>query len=404
MLRSTTIKNIKFAFVVFATFVSIRLWSFQGIPKRVYDGLELVVIFVLAGIVLINLKKIDFFQGSFKKNVILFILLPLVSSIAAFLFHEQSILLSLLVLRTCFFWLLYFVIHVYGIPINRIRYLMLFIGVVWIFLTIIQQYTYPHFLFYTRSGEEFEDFYRLGVYRFMLVPHEYGLFVVLYFFNQYLLSKRILNLFLVLIGLTGFYYFVTRQFAVAAIVCLSIAAIFQNGKIRYYAIFIIIVVASIFVLYEISLFSGYTEMTKAQIASGNDIRLQSAKFYLFEYWPHWFSLLTGNGLEHLAGPSYGKEMGHIMNNKGFFRADVGIIGAFNTFGIFYVINILHMNVKGLRKRFYTLDTSYLKLIFANSLLLILISQYYSEASSIPFYCFILYLVDKSYQKKMSTAI
>ncbi len=123
----------------------------------------------------------------------------------------------------------------------------------------------------------------------------------------------------------------------------------------------------------------------------------SAKFYLYEYWPHWTTMLTGNGLPHIAS-AYGREMDLIIQYFRFFRSDVGIVGAFNKFGIFYVIIVFGLIIKCLKIKIHNNEDKYLKLFFFNALFLIITNESFSNERVIPFYCFILYLIDKSIEK------
>lgn len=394
--------KLKFAFVCIVALLSIRLWSFHGIPDKFFDALEVAILLPLFYIVLFEYRKTRNQQTAFTNQVILFILVPLISCFAAGFFHDQSIGLSLLILRTNFYWLLYFVLHAFNIPAKKIIHLMIAIGCIWVLLTVVQQYTYPHYYFFTRDESNPDgEFSRAGVFRYMLNHHQYGLFVVLFFYYRFITRKALIDLIIVLIGLVGFYYFGTRQFALAALICMAIASLMQNGVTRLYATLSILVLIIVFLNFKEVLFSDYIEMTQSQLEDDDDIRILAGQFYLFKYWPHWTTYFIGNGFEHFNSP-YGKEIINHNEVYRFFRSDVGIIGAFNTFGIFYALNIIWLNVKGLKRKFYSKETKYLKLIFINSLLLLPLSEYYSVPGiGVPFICFILYLVDKSYEQKLS---
>jgi hypothetical protein len=395
--------NLRFAFILIVTLLSIRLWSFHGIPDSIYDGLEFLVLVCVLFTFLTNFRKLEYRNIQFKTNVYLLILLPLLSAFGALIFHDQGLHHSLLILRTNFFWLLYFVLHIFNIPVKDIIKMMLIVGFIWVVLTIVQQFTYPLYLFFTRSEEEGKSILRAGVYRFMLYRHHYGLFLVLFFYSRYLKTKAAKHLVLVLVGLIGFYYFGTRQFAVAAIACLVIASVMQRGSAKFYSILLVTVLLGALYYFQDILFSGYIEMTSSQLESEDEIRMLAASFYLFEYWPHWFATIIGNGMNH-SFSTYGMEISKIEESMRFFRSDIGLIGAFSKFGILYVINLLWINFKGLKGKYYTAETGYLRLFFLNTIMLLFISEYFSHPSAIPFFCFILYLVDKSYQSKKFIAL
>lgn len=206
------------------------------------------------------------------------------------------------------------------------------------------------------------------------------------------------NLIFVLIALIGFYYFGTRQFGAAVLVCLVIAAFMQKGTAKIYSVTVIILIGIVLAIYSDELFGELIKMTDSEIGSEDNVRLLAGRFYLLEFWPSWLAVLTGNGVEHSLSV-YGNEMKRIYENLYFFRSDVGLIGALNKFGIFYVMNLIWLNLKGLNSIYYSHTNKWLKLFFYNALFLLIISEGYSHPSTIPFFCFIFYLVDKSYDSK-----
>ena len=220
------------------------------------------------------------------------------------------------------------------------------------------------------------------------------------FFINFCSIEKSLPLLVVFLGLAGFYFYGTRQFALSALACIFISSLFfEKGRHRIYVLVFLGAATFIILNFKDQLFGQYVEMTSEQLKYGvEDIRLLSANFYLTEYWPSKFARLIGNGMAY--GPSmYGKEITNINLYLHFYRSDVGIIGAFNQFGLLYIINILWVNIKGLAGKFFTHETKYIRLFFLNALILILISEYYSDPTVIPFYCFILYLTDKSFEEK-----
>src|SRR5687768_7102173 len=89
---------LEFWLVAITVLVSINLWSFQLIGEIVYRGLEAIVLFTLLIIVAYH-SQILKSNLIFKNNVLLFILLPFMSALAAVTFHNQPLGLSLVLLR-----------------------------------------------------------------------------------------------------------------------------------------------------------------------------------------------------------------------------------------------------------------------------------------------------------------
>ncbi len=402
MTLSNTNERLKFGFIIFTVLVSINLWSFSLISEEKFNLLEAVVLMCLL-LIVANYSFILRRKLKFKTNVFFFMLIPLLSAYGALLFHDQSLKLSLLILRVNLFWLFYFVLLIFDFPSERIIKMMIFIGLVWAFLTIIQQFTYPHYYFFTKEESDSYSIYRGGVYRFMIYGQQYGAFFLFYYFYRYLTQRKSNYLIYVLIGLIGFYCYGTRQFAVSAIACLIIAIFLVKGRAQLNAVMFILIVAPILLSLKDVLFAQYIEMTNEQLKYGDNVRQLGADFFLNEYWPrHWIAKFTGNGPPHLRS-NYGQEMELIRVYHHFYRSDVGIIGAYNEFGIFYVLNILWVNFKGLKDKFFSYDNKFLKLLFFYAIILLVTSQYYSKSIGIPFYCLVFYLIEKSFQEKRAIA-
>ncbi|MCE7059782.1 hypothetical protein [Dyadobacter sp. CY343] len=392
-------QNLKFAFVVFATLVSSHLFAFHGVNGRIFDVLEIVVVVACIGILIVSKDRSPAIS-IFGTNVKLFLIIPLISALGAAAFHGQELHWSVSVIRTNFFWLLYFVVRVFNIDTKRIVYLIATIGVIWCIITIVQQFTYPMILFYNRDGEDGQELLRGNIYRFMIDPHYFGVFMTIYFYCESLRKQKFVYMLFVLLGLAGLYYFGTRQVAAAVLGCMAIFTLSLKGRTQIMALGVALALSCFAYAFSDVLFGSFVELTNDQLNSNeDDIRNIAADFFLFDYWPHWMTVFTGNGMEN-HNSHYGMEMLRMNQELGLYRSDVGLIGAFNLFGIFYVINILWVNIKGISSRYYTGETKYLRLFFVYSLVLVWISEHYSYAAAIPFFCFLFYLVEWSYTQKI----
>lgn len=399
-------KKIQFAIVTASVLISINLWSFRSVSGDLYKALEAAVLAVLLFVVLINSYVFVRKDQLFKTTALLFLGLPFLSAIGAYVYHDQPFSLSLLLLRTNLLWLFYFVLHIFKVEKKQIIKLMLFVGCVWIFLTVVQQFTYPTAFFYTRADDEEggSSILRAGVYRFMLAGQQYGLFVLLYFFYKYLIAtdqKKLRSIFFVVAGLAGFYYFGTRQFALSAVLCMGVAVMLLKPMSRVkYIVLAIPVLICLWVFRDV-LFGKYIEMTNEQMQYGyeQNIRALCANFYLNDYWPpQWTAKLLGNGLPHELA-EYGKEMNLILEYFHFHRSDVGVIGTYSKYGILYILNIAWVFAKVVMMKDIPHKDKYLKLFFFNAAFLIITHESFSSEKVIPFYCLIMYLIDKSVEEK-----
>jgi hypothetical protein len=186
-------------------------------------------------------------------------------------------------------------------------------------------------------------------------------------------------------------------------VCLAITFFLVNGRAKVYAAAVLFIGIPLVFYFRDNLFGQYIEMTAEQFKYGDNIRERSAEFWLNEYWPHWITKLIGNGTPHILS-AYGIEMEKIRDTFHYYRTDVGIIGAYNEYGALYVLNILWLNFVGLKSKFYSDNTKYLKLLFIYTTILLLTTEYYSHLIGMPFYCLLFYLVDKSYEEKKAKVV
>src|SRR6478672_10582460 len=113
-------KKIQYAFVCFVALVSTGFWSFQALPDTVNNLLRIALMAIFIMIVVWSSYVFNKPGLSFKTNVILFITVPFLSVIGAYIYHHQSFLLSISQLRENFLWLFYFVLHIFQIEKKKI--------------------------------------------------------------------------------------------------------------------------------------------------------------------------------------------------------------------------------------------------------------------------------------------
>lgn len=389
-------KKLPFYFVVFICLVTMNFWSFRLIPEVAYNFAELGLTIVLIFIFINYYRIISQLHLPFWRNIKVFLIISvLLGSIAAFVFHDQAFHYSLWRQRSHFLWLLYPVLHLLGVSPKKLVNMMILFGAVWCVLNIFQQLTYPVYWFASRvEGENAkEELLRAGVYRFMPNLFHYGMFLGFYCYQKFLDEKRLLYALGIVLTLLGFYYFGTRQFIFGFVVCMIIFTFLHRGSSKIFGLVLLGFIALFIFSYQEQILGGFIDMTNTQLQNEEYIRFLSADFFLYEYWPHWMAVFTGNGLAYIES-SFGKETEYIHNVLGFYASDVGIIGSLNNFGIFYVINVFILLWRISKTKFNNPSNIYLKLFAINAVLLILLTEYFMIASAIPFWCIILYLIDR----------
>lgn len=387
-------KDISFAFISIVLLMSINLWSFAGIPGNLYNAADVVLLGCLLLIVATRSGVFTRRGLHFKPFALLLILAPLPSMFGAALYHNQTLSQSLYTNRSSLFWLTYFALHILNIDRQRLTKLLLFTGFTWAALTIVQQFTYPRYYFFTRNDEA-KSIYRAGVYRYMISGQVIGLFFLLHNYYRYLITNKLIHALFTVFGMAGFYYFGTRQNALAAAACLVLTALLLKGTAKWKNLLLVGALAAMAIGLKELLFSEYIQMTANQVQFDDDIRMLSAKFYLFDYWPQsdWAKLL-GNGKPYHDN-AYGREMTLINTGMRFFRSDVGIIGSYNQYGLLYVVLVVLFLAKGIFTRIRVQDDKYLKLFFYYSAILLLLSEGFMSGEAAVFFSIIMYMMDQS---------
>ncbi|WP_143157241.1 hypothetical protein [Cnuella takakiae] len=182
----------------------------------------------------------------------------------------------------------------------------------------------------------------------------------------------------------------------AAFACMFIVVLLLKGNTRWRNLIVMGgIVMLAYGLKEI-LFSELIELTNRQITTNDeDIRYVSARFFLFDYWPQspWAKWL-GNGMA-ASDTNYLNELTMYAKVKGLYRSDVGIIGAFNQYGILYVVLVLSFLLKGILIKIKSQDNRYLKIFFYYPAILLIINEGFTSPEGIVYICCIMYLMDKS---------
>lgn len=399
MIRFRASETLKIGIVATILLISVSLFSFKLFNDDAYDLLKAGAFFILLVIVAFNTHIFLRSGLHFKPIVLLFLFLPLLSVIGAYVFHDQPVTLSLLLFRYHLFWLFYFALHILDVPKEKVLKLMLFAGCAWAFFTVVQQFTYPIVFFYTK-GEGNASLHRANVLRFGIAGQHYGAFVLMYFFYKYLTTKKIYTFAYILLALLGFYYYGFRQLAAASLGCMVLAVWFQKGIAKWgYLILFTLLGFLVIVIFKPTMITHWIELTNEQVNNEDYVRYIAIRFYTFDYWPpHWSAKFFGNGQQHMMSP-YGEEMEYITKSLGLWRSDIGIFGTYNLYGALYILNILWVSIKGLTLRFTSHANKYLKLPFWYVTVLLPLNVAYTHGAGMCFFCLLYYLVDKSLNEK-----
>jgi hypothetical protein len=405
-------KNAKASWSIFflwlLTLISIRAFSFVFIPDRIFDYIEFFTLTITIIIYIKSLKNRKANKYIFKPYVNAILILTLISSIPANIFHNQSIFLSFLASRTILYWLLYFIIE--NVPENNLTNLITVIGVIWSLIVIIQQLTFPKIWF--NSPNAYYDYFsdiepstvvnhaqeEAGVIRIMLLGIPYAYFAIFYSWIKLKYSITPKHLFIFLIAIVALSLTGSRQIVFSIILIFGVDFIvskYSSGYKKLIVSFIFtIILLSARPLVNNYLSSLVRETQEQNITSSKYIRIREADFFLFKFYPNWICYLFGNGWEHSLSP-YGIK----IENNIYYRSDVGLIGALNKFGLFYVLAIFIIFIKVLIPSKKVSVPQNIRLLFIFLLLTSFTGvNYFETTENIPLFTYIFYIIDKRSEK------
>jgi hypothetical protein len=330
------------------------------------------------------------------------IIFTILSAIPASLFHNQSIPLSLLASRIVLFLLIYHLLHKIKIDVKKLEKLIIYFGFGWVCLIYLQQVIYPTILFSVSEVDLKTNqmgFETRGVNRVMITGIRYGVFFVFVYWKKIQNKFNLKEFTLFLFSFGAIILTATRQIIIGVGVMIVFDLLYElriNFSKRIgFAITLISLFILLFPIWG-NIVLKLIEISKEQdVTSGEYIRFVEINYFLFEYWPHWITYFLGNGWEH-AYSSYGQEMqNYIEKTLRLFRSDIGLIGALNKFGIFYVVCILLIYFKTIFQFPKNSYPPYIRIMF---IYLILTSftggNFFERASSIVFISLLLYIIDK----------
>lgn len=381
--------------------VATKCFSFVGIE---WSGIRYYVwgVFMVWLIARSN-QQLDYKMMPCFTLIVINIIFPIISIIPCYLYHHQSLLDSLrAVYGLSYPWLLYIFLHKYNAPSKKIINIICILGIIWTFLEIIQQFSYPTYLFAVRThggDPALELSQRNGIWRYMIQPWFVGYLACVYFWAKYLLKRKMSYFVCFFICLIGVYLYVTRVIIFSIIAIILFSLFFSRNvefkhKVRI-AIFIAIVSIPIYTFREELLGSLLDQTVKQYENSETDIRVVATAFYGYEYFPHILTNLFGNGIP-FPDSSYGKEINYYEKDMGLYRSDIGIIGDYNLYGITYIFALVWglWRFFKLRKFFFDYQIySMIGLLLGYYIMSIFQTQSQSVVLAMMFY-----LCDKAYSK------
>ncbi len=319
-----------------------------------------------------------FFYGSkrhqdyiyFRKEIILLMVLPFLSSITSKIYRGQSFIESFLATKATISWLLFFVLIRLKYTNKIVLSIILKIAIIVAGIFILQQIFYPSFYYFNDVSNDIEDIeVRNGFFRFrlfLIIPYVYIAFY--YYIDRYLQFKQKKNLLRALLFLIPIYLLLTRQIWFCIFIPLLYYIFIYGKRFSFKRLFMITCLCFIvyFIYSNLDLLVGKDLIERtANENSEDNIRIIAMNFFGLEYWQDWFNVLLGNGCPYL-GSKYGIYIENLKYTSGLYMSDIGIVGIFSQYGLFYVLALLLLYIKTIK--YFRYLSKYLKMLIFASLL------------------------------------
>ena len=125
----------------------------------------------------------------------------------------------------------------------------------------------------------------------------------------------------------------------------------------------------------------------------DDIRIRAAKFFLTDFFPNTLAYFFGNG-QHHPRSMYGQYVFSYALYPRYFQGDIGLIGDFSKYGLFFAIGALWLLFKAFRSPVNP-EYFYIKYRLILYILVLPFSGFFSSPSAIAELCIFMYIIDNS---------
>lgn len=381
---------------------ALRYFDYTGLDSTYYGWASNIFSLLLIAFYLVFGRKLpSTYSQPFLWGLLL---VPVLSFLPCYLENGQGPVDSFRAYLSTFLVLIYFVLHASKVKEKDLVRAITAIALLRILILVVQQFTYPDYLFSFRpEGMDARGYMqgievRSGIYRFYIEDTYLSMFLVFYYLQKLLSKFTPASLIFFLVGLFGVYLDQSRQFMVSTLVAVIVPFVFTRKKRARWIIFSLISALAVFaIFFGPQLFEELIEMSADDVSDSDNIRLLSYATFLFQYWGGPLSVIFGNG-PAWGGSAYGAELQYMMEYMRLYRADVGIVGAMNVYGIASVLFLIYFYISFVFKNWKKLET-HLKMYYVASIVnMPLVTIYTQNINWFVFMSIMLYLSDMSIAK------
>jgi len=383
--------------IVSAVYVPVSYYLYRPvfIDMKILKLFYYIMLFVIISMLFIKKKRLPL-TTSFNNSLKFVVGSIAFSIIPAYLIWKQNIIITLIATLPYLGYLFYFFLLKFKLDVSRLEKVTLIISVVTTVLLINAILIYPDVLYGGNPDDEIRvdrGFARITIagVGFIFL----GFFISI---NKYSINGSIKWLLLGMYFLVGVFLTLTRQSIVSCLLIGVIYLLISRKKLILRILIIICFILGGILIVKLSFVDNLITETRAQSEVYNDnIRLLSAKYFLFDFSPSEFSTFFGNGEAATQKSVYGDFIKR-LKDQGLYQSDVGIIGYYAKFGVIGVVAWIFIfwraiSIK-LPKEYY-----YTKLYIIFIAITCLTSSTFFNIDYISSICITLYIADITSSKK-----
>ena len=322
---------LKFSFIVLFCLSSIYFFQPLIVSPNLLDRIYYVVFFVLLFFTIIGYRGSE--NHAFSTPILLLITAILISAFSAAFFWHQDLLYSFLGISIYLGYCLFFLLISWRQNVQEIEGIIILMGVLYIIAYAISFYFYPLLLFGSEGSFDrgFQTIHLPGM----------GFLFLFSFYSLSQLYKKRKYWWLIIYIIT--LVFITMRLTRTLIACSFIlSAVYIMRKSSYFnkVIAALFIVGFIYMVTQMNFFKLLVGETKSQTENiSDDIRVQSALFYMNDFSPNTFTRIFGNG-EPAGGSNYSRYNYYVKQELGFYQSDIGYLGLYSKFGVLAILAFL----------------------------------------------------------------
>jgi hypothetical protein len=372
------------ALVTMLFLFGVGLWRVTPVTLEVAVAMQALSLIFLALLVFRYKPKTPLL---FKKEIFFIFFAVACSTIMAAAYHKQGLSTTFVTQRFMYFYLVYFALGALNISSRNVEKALKYTAIFFGCMYFLQYLLYPAEVFYFPKVQ-----IERSTLRFRVDGFEFLIFLAAFSMNR-ILNKNLLFYPLLILSLLVNLLSGSRYLMAITVFTIGLVAFkSKNVSIGLKIFVVMLFVVSVVFIIPSEYIGSITETTQKELAQGSDyIRIPAAYYYLTTYNTNIPTWIFGNGV-YDANSAYGIQVLSIGDNLGFYLGDIGFIGEFVRFGLFYFVVIcvlLYRAIKLSRKVDPVLNSYVIGIT-----IFYIISWPFGHAPGIILFSAVLYLINK----------